>query len=64
MEKFEALSQMAGTCRRLWMAKCATLPKGYSFLALAMRLALSCIAAIGLLHRDKIIYVHFNDEAH
>jgi hypothetical protein len=46
------------------MAKCATLPKGYSFLALAMRLALSCIAAIGLLHRDKIIYVHFNDEAH
>jgi hypothetical protein len=24
---------------------------------------LSCIAAFGLLHRDKIIYVHFNEDA-
>jgi uncharacterized protein YjiS (DUF1127 family) len=28
-----------------------------------MRSALSCIAAFGLLHRDTMIYVHFNDEA-
>jgi hypothetical protein len=28
-----------------------------------MRISLSCIAAFGLLHRDKMIYVHFNEDA-
>jgi hypothetical protein len=25
--------------------------------------SLSCIAAFGLLHRDMLIYIHFNEDA-
>jgi hypothetical protein len=39
------------------------MPKGYSFLANAMRIALSCTATLGLLQRDTMIYVHFNGGA-
>jgi len=37
--------------------------KGLSFLAIAMHIALSCIAPLELLRRESMPYIRFNDEA-